>query len=680
MAEPSPTQSSRTGVLYALGAYGLWGFFPLYWALLKQSAATEVLGHRISGTFLLLLAGMTFTGQIAIIRGLDRRRLLLLGGASALITINWLTYIWGVQNEHVVETSLGYFINPLVNVALGVTILGERMRRSQVVAIALACIAVGILTFDYGRVPWIALVLAFSFAFYGLLKKQAGVASLPALTVETAFVAPAAMGYLLWLRTQGADTLFRIDWQYDALLLGAGLATAVPLLLFGGAANRIPLSTLGVLQYVGPTIQFVCGITLLGESMSRTRWLGFSFVWAALVIFAWDGLRQSRRPPPRNGVQAALLGLAFCGICVSGCQREGDGPWHGKRSLLVLPLQWEDTTPQLTRDELEELLFAGDHSLSAWFAENSDGRFRLQGEVLDWKHAGEPFAPKRDRCGPDKIAERALRAHGETDLSTFDSDDDGLVDDLLVVHTGRGNIDRLSHRCVFGKKGPANRFAALQQQGLGSKGDSLPIGLYAHEGAHSFYRLRDHYGDETQGDYGIGVWGVMGYGQWGPDNRIPLANLWARPTTMAAFNKEQLGWIRLREVRKSTSNLALRPVETSGRGMVAMVKGHRYILEMRGGTGSSAQLPGRGLLVWRKPPGGSSRLVQADGRNDLGAGTPFVGRPLPPNELNWGDSGDPFPGSGGVAEWVDPTTGFEMRNIALGDDRVTFDLVLPRAP
>jgi len=281
-------------VLFALGAYALWGFFPLYWAMLKSSTAAEVLGHRISGTFALLVAWLVLRRTYAAIRGLDARRIRLLAGASALVTVNWLTYIWGVQNGHVVETSLGYFINPLMNVALGVWLLGERMRPAQLVAIGLACIAVAVLTVDFGRVPWIALTLAVSFALYGLLKKKAGVPSIPALTVETAFVAPVAVGYLIWLRLQGADTLFRLDWQHDALLLGAGLATAIPLLLFGEAANRVPLGTLGVLQYLAPTIQFLCGVTLLGETMSRARWLGFTFVWAALAIFAWDGLAQAR--------------------------------------------------------------------------------------------------------------------------------------------------------------------------------------------------------------------------------------------------------------------------------------------------------------------------------------------------------------------------------------------------
>ena len=286
---------TRAGVVYALGAYGLWGFFPLYWALLRDSTATEVLGHRIAGTFALLLLWLLTTRRWGDLSALNRRRLGLLAGASVLITINWLTYIWGVQNGHVVETSLGYFINPLVNVGLGVWLLGERMRRGQLVAVGLATVAVLILTFDYGRVPWIAFVLAGSFAVYGLLKKKAGVASVPALLLETSLVAPVAIGYLVWLRMNGADTLFRLGPAHDALLLAAGLATAVPLLLFGAAANRVPLGTLGVLQYLAPSIQFLCGVAILGEAMPPTRWVGFAFVWLALAVFSWDGLRGARR-------------------------------------------------------------------------------------------------------------------------------------------------------------------------------------------------------------------------------------------------------------------------------------------------------------------------------------------------------------------------------------------------
>ncbi len=245
--------------------------------------------------------GLLLSGRLSRLR-LARRELGLLAAASALVTVNWLTYIWGVQNGHVVETSLGYFINPLVSVALGVGFLGERLRRAQVIAIALAAVAVGVLAVNHGRVPWIALVLAFSFALYGLLKKVAGVDSVPALAVETAFVAPLAIGYLLLLRWQGVDTLFRLGWTHDALLLGAGVATAVPLLCFGAAANRVPLSTLGVLQYLAPSIQFVCGVALLGETMSPVRWAGFALVWVALILFVVDGVQNARplAPVPRS--------------------------------------------------------------------------------------------------------------------------------------------------------------------------------------------------------------------------------------------------------------------------------------------------------------------------------------------------------------------------------------------
>lgn len=285
-------------MLYALVAYGLWGVFPLYWAQLKAASAPEVLAHRVAGTFGLLLLWLIVTRRLRLLRGLTGRRLRLLAGASALVTLNWLTYIWGVQNGHVVETSLGYFINPLVSVALGVGVLGERLRRAQVAALILAAVAVGVLALHHGRVPWIALVLAFSFAGYGLLKKQAAVAAVPALAIETAFVAPLAVGWLIWLHLQGADTLFRVSVRHDAFLLGAGLTTAVPLLAFGAAANRVPLSTLGLLQYLAPSIQFLCGVFLLGEAMSPTRWAGFGFVWLALALYAGEGLLRARRPAP----------------------------------------------------------------------------------------------------------------------------------------------------------------------------------------------------------------------------------------------------------------------------------------------------------------------------------------------------------------------------------------------
>ncbi len=294
----------RAGVAYALGAYLMWGFFPLYWSMLKAAPATEVLGHRIVGTVVLLGAWLVGRRRLHTLWGLGRRRLLLLAGASALISLNWLVYIWGVTHGHVVETSLGYFIGPLVSVALGYGFLGERLRRGQLLAIGLAGVAVAVLTVGFGRVPWIAGILSTSFSLYGLVKKKAAVAPAPALFLETSLVAPCALGWLLYLRATGGDTFLQLGGLHDGLLLLSGLATAIPLLLFGAGANRVSLSTLGILQYVAPSIQFVCGVVILGEPLPPTRLAGFALVWGALLVFSWDGLRARRPLPPRSAESA----------------------------------------------------------------------------------------------------------------------------------------------------------------------------------------------------------------------------------------------------------------------------------------------------------------------------------------------------------------------------------------
>lgn len=219
----------------------------------------------------------------------------LLFAASILITANWGVYIWAVNNGYVVEASLGYFINPLVSVALGVLVLSEHLRRTQWVAVGIAVVAVGVLTMSYGRPPWIALVLAFSFGFYGLVRKQAGVQAVPALTVETGFQAPFALAFFGFLAATGTMT-FAQDAGQSLLLATAGIATTVPLLLFGAAAIRLPLVVLGVLQYMTPVMQFILGVTLFGEDMPLLRWIGFALVWTALVVFTLDVVRQARGP------------------------------------------------------------------------------------------------------------------------------------------------------------------------------------------------------------------------------------------------------------------------------------------------------------------------------------------------------------------------------------------------
>ena len=283
--------AQRSGLLAGIGAYLLWGLFPLYWPLLEPAAPVEILAHRIVWSLVFLVAVLGASLGFAWLRRLERRELGLLSLAALLITVNWGVFIYGVNSGHVVETSLGYFINPLVTVALAVGLLGERLSRAQGVAVAIAGVAVALLTIDYGRPPWIALTLAVSFGFYGLIKKRAGVDGTQSLVVETALLALPALGYLLWL----PDGTFTTEGTgHAALIMAGGIATALPLMLFGAAAIRLPLTTVGLLQYLAPSLQFLIGVAVYGEAMPLSRLAGFSLVWVALLIFAFDALPQRR--------------------------------------------------------------------------------------------------------------------------------------------------------------------------------------------------------------------------------------------------------------------------------------------------------------------------------------------------------------------------------------------------
>jgi len=286
-----------------LGAYFAWGVFPLYWPLLRPAGALEILAHRIAWSLVfvaLLLARARGFGEL---RTIGARRLLLLALAACLVGSNWGLYIWSVTSGHVVETALGYFINPLVSVMLGVVVLGERMRRAQWVAAGIAAIAVSVLTVAHGRLPWVAISLACSFGTYGLVKKKAGVGAVPSLAVETAVLVEPAVAYLVVRESQGTATFGHVAWHKSALLAASGVMTAVPLLLFAGAANRVPLTTIGLLQYVAPTLQFLCGVVVFHEPMPASRWLGFGLVWLALAIFVVDGVR-SHAPVAPGGLRA----------------------------------------------------------------------------------------------------------------------------------------------------------------------------------------------------------------------------------------------------------------------------------------------------------------------------------------------------------------------------------------
>lgn len=287
----------RRGFALGVAAYALWGLFPLYWPLLEPAGAVEILAHRICWSLVTMVALTVLLRRTRQLRGIftDRRVLTLLSLASVVIAFNWGGFIWGVNHHRVVEVSLGYFINPLVTVLLGVFVLGERLRAVQWVAIGLATVAVLVLTVDYGHPPWVAFLLAGSFATYGLAKKKAGIEAVESLTFETTLLTPIALGYLVYLGRTGAGHFTSEGAGHAALLTTTGLVTAVPLICFGAAAIRVSMTTIGLLQYLAPTIQFVLGLVVFGERMTGVKWMGFVLVWIALAMFTTDALRHRRR-------------------------------------------------------------------------------------------------------------------------------------------------------------------------------------------------------------------------------------------------------------------------------------------------------------------------------------------------------------------------------------------------
>ncbi|MEW1718505.1 EamA family transporter RarD [Streptomyces sp. NPDC093109] len=295
MISDGEQRQQRSGLLYGIGAYGMWGLVPLYWPLLQPAGAMEILAHRMVWSLGVVVITLLVLRRWAWIRELLRqpRKLALIAVAAATITVNWGVYIWAVNTGRVVEASLGYFINPLVTIAMGVLLLKERLRAAQWAAVGIAVSAVLVLAVGYGRPPWISLTLAFSFATYGLVKKKINLGGLESLAAETAVLFLPALGYLVWLSATGAATIGSQGAGHVALLASTGLITALPLICFGAAAIRVPLSTLGLLQYLAPVFQFVLGITYFHEAMPPERWAGFSLVWLALTLLTWDALRTA---------------------------------------------------------------------------------------------------------------------------------------------------------------------------------------------------------------------------------------------------------------------------------------------------------------------------------------------------------------------------------------------------
>jgi chloramphenicol-sensitive protein RarD len=298
----------RRGFLFGVAAYAMWGLFPLYWRLLEPAGAVEILAHRIVWSLVTMVVLTLALRRGAAFRAIvhDRRVLVLLLVASVVISVNWGGFIYGVNHDRVVEVSLGYFINPLVTVLLGVLVLGERLRPRQWLAIGIATVAVLVLTIDYGHPPWLALLLAGSFGTYGLAKKKADVEAVPSLTFETLVLAPVALGYLVWLTASGHSHFTGHGAGHVVLLASTGLVTAVPLISFGSAAIRIPMTTLGLLQYMTPTIQFLLGLLVFHESMTPVKWVGFAMVWLALAIFTGEAL-HGRQQQLRLSAEAAAV-------------------------------------------------------------------------------------------------------------------------------------------------------------------------------------------------------------------------------------------------------------------------------------------------------------------------------------------------------------------------------------
>jgi chloramphenicol-sensitive protein RarD len=289
-------RAAPKGIAAAASAFAAWGLFPLFFKLLHAVSAPQVIAHRVVWSCLILLGYIALRGELREVRAAlaARRVVLRLALSATLISVNWLVYVWAVMHGHVVDASLGYFINPLVNVLLGIVLLAERLNRVQWVAVAFAAAGVAYLTFVTGHLPWISLTLALSFSSYGLIRKVVQVEALPGLAAETLLLVPCACAYLLWCEAAGSGAFGHSPPGIDMLLIASGPLTAITLFLFAYGARRIPYSTMGLLQYIAPSLQLACGVFAFHEPFAATHAAGFALIWTALIIYAGDGLWRAR--------------------------------------------------------------------------------------------------------------------------------------------------------------------------------------------------------------------------------------------------------------------------------------------------------------------------------------------------------------------------------------------------
>ncbi|OQQ00145.1 EamA family transporter [Vibrio campbellii] len=294
---PEEQQRARQGVLLAVGAYTMWGIAPIYFKSIAEVSPLEILSHRVFWSFFLLAALLHFGRQWRPVRDIikNKTKMMYLVTTAILVGANWLIFIWAVTSNHMLDASLGYYINPLINVLLGMVFLGERLRKLQWFAVALAACGVLVQLIVFGSVPVVAIALAMSFGFYGLLRKKVSVEAQTGLFIETLVMLPAASIFLFFIASTPTSNMFENPWQLNTLLIAAGVITTLPLLCFTGAATRLKLSTLGFFQYIGPSLMFLLAVLIYGEPFTSDKAITFAFIWGALVVFSFDGLRNNRK-------------------------------------------------------------------------------------------------------------------------------------------------------------------------------------------------------------------------------------------------------------------------------------------------------------------------------------------------------------------------------------------------
>jgi chloramphenicol-sensitive protein RarD len=302
---PEEQQRARQGVLLAVGAYTMWGIAPIYFKSIAEVSPLEILSHRVFWSFFLLAALLHFGRQWRSVRDIikNKTKMMYLVSTAILVGANWLIFIWAVTSNHMLDASLGYYINPLINVLLGMVFLGERLRKLQWFAVALAACGVLVQLIVFGSVPVVAIALAMSFGFYGLLRKKVSVEAQTGLFIETLVMLPAASIFLFFIASTPTSNMFENPWQLNTLLIAAGVITTLPLLCFTGAATRLKLSTLGFFQYIGPSLMFLLAVLIYGEPFTSDKAITFAFIWGALVMFSVDGLRNNRKS--RKAARAA---------------------------------------------------------------------------------------------------------------------------------------------------------------------------------------------------------------------------------------------------------------------------------------------------------------------------------------------------------------------------------------